>query len=35
VISPFSFFSKFGVGPVMDRLRGLEPQDPQTLSIDP
>jgi len=35
VISPFSFFSKFGVGPVMDRLRGLEPEDPQTLSIDP
>lgn len=35
VLSPFSFFSKFGVGPVMDRLKGLEPEGRQTLSIDP
>jgi len=35
VLSPFSFFAKFGVGPVMERLRTIQPQGPQQLTIDP
>ena len=35
VLSPFSFFAKFGVDPVMARISALEPEGRQTLTIDP
>ena len=35
VLSPFSFFAKFGVAPVIDRLATLEPQGHQEIDIDP
>jgi bacillithiol biosynthesis cysteine-adding enzyme BshC len=35
VLSPFSHFAKFGVDPVMARLRTLEPEGAQELAIDP
>ncbi len=35
VLSPFSHFLKFGVEPVMTRLRGLEPEGDQEVAIDP
>lgn len=35
VLSPFSFFAKFGVGPVMRRLETLQPEGAQELPIDP
>lgn len=34
VLSPFSFFAKFGVEPVMERIAALEPEGRQTLTID-
>lgn len=35
VLSPFSHFAKFGVDPVMARLRTLEPEGEQVVTIDP
>jgi hypothetical protein len=35
VLSPFSHFAKFGVDPVMARLRTLEPEGEQVVPIDP
>lgn len=35
VLSPFSFFLAYGVAPVMERLRGLEPEGAQVVTIDP
>lgn len=35
VLSPFSYFAKFGVAPVMRRLVTLEPEGRQEMSIDP
>lgn len=35
VLSPFSFFLKFGVEAVMDRLRTLQPDADQVVRIDP
>jgi bacillithiol biosynthesis cysteine-adding enzyme BshC len=34
-LSPFSFFAKFGVAPVMARLATLEPEGRQEIAIDP
>jgi bacillithiol biosynthesis cysteine-adding enzyme BshC len=35
VLSPFSFFAKFGVAPVMARLATLQPEGRQEIPIDP
>ncbi|MDZ7801612.1 MAG: bacillithiol biosynthesis cysteine-adding enzyme BshC [Trueperaceae bacterium] len=35
VASPFSFFAWFGVAPMMARLRGLEPEGAQGVTVDP
>lgn len=35
VLSPFSFFGKFGVEPIVERFLGLAPEGDQTVAIDP